>query len=370
MNSKTKNRRGKYTGSLPSKGNICYVNHCRSRLLQKIFVRLSYFKIPNPSQLNSKERSDSKDSHEKWKENLQIKQCLTIKSLRICELHFTADCFIRDLEAELTGRPIRKRLKENSVPTLFLSKEDNFVSDLQDDSLESIKKSEILNSLAKNLRHEKQSNNDVIHEVNSNSNFHEKKDPTIAPKILPNLNIQNNQIEVQLKHQISQSSSVASTTALSLLFTSENDMPSRNNILDKNSDSRVSNTEENEIQVSNRLQLQVMQLKQQVTNLNSQLSVQSQLVSNYKRKFSKREGVIKKLRSDVSQLKKERRKLRQREYMTSDFVLLIFDLPTLPTLIRYQMWLDLHTPTHNNENDENQSNISLHLRVLIQNIFF
>ena len=58
-----------------------------------------------------------------------------------------------------------------------------------------------------------------------------------------------------------------------------------------------------------------MQLKQQVTNLNSQLSVQSQLVSNYKRKFSKREGVIKKLRSDVSQLKKERRKLRQREYM-------------------------------------------------------
>ena len=209
-------------------------------------------------------------------------------------------------------------MKENSVPTLFLSKEDNFVSDLKDDSLESIKKSEILNSLAKNLRHEKQSNSDVIHEVNSNSNFHEKKDPTIAPKILPNLIIQNNQIEVQLKHQISQSSSVASTTALSLLFTSENDMPSRNNILDKNSDSRVSNTEENEIQVSNRLQLQVMQLKQQVTNLNSQLSVQSQLVSNYKRKFSKREGVIKKLRSDVSQLKKERRKLRQREYMTSD----------------------------------------------------
>ena len=196
MNSKTKNRRGKYTGSLPSKGNICYVNHCRSRLLQKIFVRLSYFKIPNPSQLNSKEKPESKDLHEKWKENLQIKQCLTIKSLRICELHFTADCFIRDLEAELTGRPIRKRLKENSVPTLFLSKEDNFVSDLQDDSLESIKKSEILNSLAKNLRHEKQSNSEVIHEVNSNSNFHEKKDPTIAPKILPNPNFQNNQIEV------------------------------------------------------------------------------------------------------------------------------------------------------------------------------
>ena len=316
MNSKTKIRRGKYTGSLPSKGNICYVNHCRSRLLQKIFVRLSYFKIPNPSQHNSKEKPDSKDSHEKWKENLQIKQCLTIKSLRICELHFTADCFIRDLEAELTGRPIRKRLKENSVPTLFLSKEDNFVSDLQDDSLENIKKSEILNSLAKNLRHEKQSNSDVIHEVNSNS--HEKKDLTIAPKILPNPFIQNNQIGVQLKHQISQSSSVASTTALSLLFTSENYMPSRNNILDKNSDSRVSNTEETEIQDSNRLQLQVMQLKQQVTNLNSQLSVQSQLVSNYKRKFSKREGVIKKLRSDVSQLKKERRKLRQREYMTSD----------------------------------------------------
>jgi hypothetical protein len=236
MNSKTKNRRGKYTGSLPSKGNICYVNHCRSRLLQKIFVRLSYFKIPNPSQHNSKEKTDLKDSHEKWKENLQIKQCLTIKSLRICELHFTADCFIRDLEAELTGRPIRKRLKEGSVPTLFLSKEDNFVSDLQDDSLQSIKNSEILNSLAKNLRHEKQSNNEVIHEANSNPNFHEKKDQTILPKpIFP-----KNQIEVQLKHQISQNSSIASTTALSLLFTSENEVPSSNNI-DKNSDTHQGN---------------------------------------------------------------------------------------------------------------------------------
>ena len=130
-----------------------------------------------------------------------------------------------------------------------------------------------------------------------NSNFHEKKNQTIAPNILPSSINQNNLIEVQLKHQKNQSSNVlTSTTALSLLFTSENDVPPRNNILDGNSESHVSNTEESDIQDSNRLQLQVMQLKQQVTNLNSQLSVQSQLVSNYKRKFSKREGVIKKLR--------------------------------------------------------------------------
>ena len=57
----------------------------------------------NPEKINS-----TKTTHEKWKENLKIKHNVS-KSLRICELHFSEDCFLRDLEAELTGRPIRKR---------------------------------------------------------------------------------------------------------------------------------------------------------------------------------------------------------------------------------------------------------------------
>lgn len=121
MNSSSTIRRGKYTGSLPTKGNICFVTHCRSRFLQKLFVRLSYFKIPN--QVNPEKTNSPQNIHEKWKENLKINHNVS-KSLRICELHFSEDCFLRDLEAELTGRPIRKRLKESAVPTLYLSKED------------------------------------------------------------------------------------------------------------------------------------------------------------------------------------------------------------------------------------------------------
>ena len=103
-------------------------------------------------------------------------------------------------------------------------------------------------------------------------------------------------------------------TALNLLFTSEN--ASYEITEDDNDKTKtVLLHKEDNIENSNKLQLQVMQLKQQVKNLNSQLSVQNQLVNNYKRKYSKRESVIRKLRLDVSQLKKERRKLRQREYM-------------------------------------------------------
>ena len=119
MNSGTRSRGGKYTGSLPTKGNICYVCHCRSRFLQKLSVRLSYFKIPN--QVNPTESNSTPTIHEKWKENLNIKHNVS-KSLRICELHFSDDCFLRDLEAELTGRPIRKRFDrvvKISVCTLF-----------------------------------------------------------------------------------------------------------------------------------------------------------------------------------------------------------------------------------------------------------
>ena len=180
-------RGGKYTGSLPSKGNICFVNHCRSRLLQKLSVRLSYFKIPKHN-VRAKE-------HEKWKENLKIKQNV-VTLLRICELHFSPDCFLRDLEAELTGRPVRKRLKEDAVPTIYLSKAENFVPDLQDESVESIKKSDILTNLAKELRQFrdcKQTNQIQINKVGqrfTDHNSHEKE-RIIATKNIPN-NIEEN----------------------------------------------------------------------------------------------------------------------------------------------------------------------------------
>ena len=56
-------------------------------------------------------------------------------------------------------------------------------------------------------------------------------------------------------------------------------------------------------------------LKQKVSNLTTQLNIQSNLLKNMKRRYDKREIVIKKLRTDLSDLRRERRKLRQREYM-------------------------------------------------------
>ena len=40
---------------------------------------------------------------------------------KLCSEHFTQDCFERDLQLELTGKPLYRcrRLKENTVPTVF-----------------------------------------------------------------------------------------------------------------------------------------------------------------------------------------------------------------------------------------------------------
>ena len=68
-------------------------------------------------------------------------------------------------------------------------------------------------------------------------------------------------------------------TALNLLFTSEN--ASYEITEDDNDKTKtVLLHKEDNIENSNKLQLQVMQLKQQVKDLNSQLSVQNQLVNN------------------------------------------------------------------------------------------
>ena len=109
-----------------------YFQNCRSKYLQKLSVKLSYFKI-----------------NEKWIEILNLFQ--TSQWLRICELHFDQNCFIRDLEAELTGRPLRKRLKPDAIPTLFLKREENFVHDLNNESFEDIQNSTVLKVISQSL---------------------------------------------------------------------------------------------------------------------------------------------------------------------------------------------------------------------------
>ena len=47
--------------------------------------------------------------YNQWRQNIETQKSNPFA--KVCELHFRPDCFVRDLEAELTGRPIRKRLK-------------------------------------------------------------------------------------------------------------------------------------------------------------------------------------------------------------------------------------------------------------------
>lgn len=267
--SSSKGGGGKYTGSAPSKGNICFVPHCRSKWLQKLSpsIRLSFFKLP---------RADE-EIQNKWRENLSIKR-ENVTWMKICELHFEPDCFERDLEAELTGRPLRKRLKPGSIPTIYLTKEDNTVADLKGDTTEDIKNCQSLIALANSLRQFKVKPGDDGSTANkSKESVTKLTTPSfILPKVVQTMNLKT-----------------CTTTALNLLFTNP-EVPDESSIVQDQ---------------------KVLQLSQLVQNLQAKLSLQSQILNNLKRKYAKRESVIKKLRSELSSLRKERRKLKQREYM-------------------------------------------------------
>ncbi len=69
---------------------------------------VSYFRFPRDPELQRE-----------WCIKCKRQDVINTKNARICELHFTADCFERDLKNELLGLPPRKRLKKMSVPTLL-----------------------------------------------------------------------------------------------------------------------------------------------------------------------------------------------------------------------------------------------------------
>ena len=280
-------RRGKYTGSLPSKSSICFVQDCRSKWLQKLSVPLSFFKIPKIENFP--------DIHAQWKENLNITR--QVSWLRICELHFSPDCFIRDLEAELTGRPIRRRLKNDAIPTLFLSKEENAVKDLHGESISDIGNSEILCEQGNQLLEGRTVvvNSIVINPDEDKSTRTATERPILPKDPTPQNNSENT------------SPMNCTSTALSLLFHHPTLKPQ--NSPDKE------RSESDFPEFCKKLEVENGQLQQQVQDLQKKLSSQNQILQNVKRKYSRRECVIKKLRSDLSTLRKEKRKLRHREYM-------------------------------------------------------
>ena len=312
-------KRAKYTGAVPSDSNFCSINGCRSRLLRNFSVRLSFFRIPRkdvektreiheewkrnigiekvPSffRIPRKEIEKTREIHEEWNSNIGIEKVPTW--FRVCELHFEKDCFLRDLEAELTGRPIRRMLKEGAVPTIFLTEEENAIPELKNESVEEIKNNQTLIKLASELRKPIVLDSNVSKIVPASVQFNPK---TIEPK--PSLVFSHDSMTLN--------NSPPTSTALNILFSTEKNLPK------PRSKGAEKSQSESILAINNaRLELQVFKLRQEVTQLNKQLSIQSQLATSYKRKFVKRESVIKKLRTDLSALRKERRKLRQRDYM-------------------------------------------------------
>ena len=117
------------------------------------------------------------------------------------------------------------------MPTLYLTKEDNFVPDLEDESIESIQKSEILTNLANNLRQFRNSNQlnelEDFNEITSNINLvlGDDKEKNLVPiKILPISTQKISQYEVTTTNTLLEKPPTvySSVTALNLLFTTEN----------------------------------------------------------------------------------------------------------------------------------------------------
>ena len=71
---------------------------------------ISFFRLPlkNPELLKT------------WIVKLRLENPPIRESSRICSVHFSEDCFERDLKAELMpGTKGRRRLKPDAVPTIF-----------------------------------------------------------------------------------------------------------------------------------------------------------------------------------------------------------------------------------------------------------
>jgi hypothetical protein len=86
--------------------NICAVPGCKSRFLLTVGVKLSSFQVPQPTDL----KYDLAEALGFSSSEEESKTCSNWA--RICELHFSEDCFVKDWEHQVLGKKPRagKRL--------------------------------------------------------------------------------------------------------------------------------------------------------------------------------------------------------------------------------------------------------------------
>ena len=82
---------------------VCAVSTCKSP------NGISYFRFPKET-----------EKQKIWIDKCQREDQIKIKSARICETHFSDECFQRDLKNELLGLPLKRNILASAIPDLNL----------------------------------------------------------------------------------------------------------------------------------------------------------------------------------------------------------------------------------------------------------
>lgn len=90
-------------------GKRCTVAVCNNSAIKTAGKGIIYHSFPRNSELRAI-----------WVQKCKRDGVWNADSCSVCSVHFTDDCYERDLQAELLGYPPKKKLKLNAVPTLHL----------------------------------------------------------------------------------------------------------------------------------------------------------------------------------------------------------------------------------------------------------
>ena len=97
-------------------GVDCVNDSSRSKDGGEKSEKISFYRLPSDKRI----RKLWIDTIKRPKSNLP-----PYASIRLCHLHFDKNCFERDLKSELLNLPIKRILKKDAVPTIFIYSKNN-----------------------------------------------------------------------------------------------------------------------------------------------------------------------------------------------------------------------------------------------------
>ncbi|CAL8117896.1 unnamed protein product [Orchesella dallaii] len=87
---------------------VCAVAECRNRNGPD----LAFHRFPSHDKVRCK----------KWEVKCKRLDKLNVANARVCAAHFTDEDYERDLQNELLGLPLRKKLKPTAIPSIFMER--------------------------------------------------------------------------------------------------------------------------------------------------------------------------------------------------------------------------------------------------------